>query len=118
MTDRRQAGAVIILRETARGARKALEVPEKGENYRTFAKNDGFGMLIRVHQVYMPGFSSLLTFLAGAGHGRRRAARKLTLRIFHPVRLACKYRSDSGGMLSSISPLCGCEAGQGCSVSM
>ena len=64
MTDRRQAGAVIILRETARGARKALEVPEKGGNRGILAKIDGFRMLIRVHQVYMPGFSSFLTFLA------------------------------------------------------
>ena len=65
MTDRRQAGA-IILRETARGARKALEVPEKGGNHRVLAENDGSGMLIRVHQVYMPGFSSFLTFPADA----------------------------------------------------
>ena len=58
MTDRRQAGAVIILRETARGARKALEVPEKGGNHRVLAENDGSGMLIRVHHIYMPHFSS------------------------------------------------------------
>ena len=64
MTDRRQAGTVVILRETATEAREAPEVPEKGGNRRILARIDGFRMLIRVHQVYMPDFSSLLTFLA------------------------------------------------------
>jgi len=65
MTDRRQAGTVI-LRETAKEARKAPEVPENTGNPRTLAENGGSGMLIRVHYVYMPRFSSFLIFLAGA----------------------------------------------------
>ena len=67
MTDRRQAGTVI-LRETARGARKALSVSEEAGNRRTLARNDGFRMLIGVrHLIHMPCSSSFLTFLAGAG---------------------------------------------------
>ena len=65
MTDRRQAGTVI-LRETAKEARKAPEVPENTGNRRVLDENGGFGMLVGVHHLNMPRFSSFLTFPAGA----------------------------------------------------
>ena len=38
---------------------------EKAGNRRTLAEDGGFRMLIRVHQVYMPDFTSILTCWRG-----------------------------------------------------
>jgi len=59
-----QQGAMCSPKESQ--GKQALRAVERPENCTVLAENGGFGMLIRVHHVYMPDFSSFLTFPAGA----------------------------------------------------